>query len=182
MAPQNVGVTQPHPLPMDSYTDHLLRTTKFLMENLRCFRNAGRKSIYADAEQYTLWEAQRGTPKGWVKWLAPIFTNSTAKNKAAAIFGKEPSPITLLGNRPVSAYIRHLLFGKHRSKEWVAHHLIQQHGYDYASAMPTLLRILREEDSEKTQGKQSRYYREHHEAAMFPEGIVSHGVSERTKK
>lgn len=159
-----------HPLPNDSYTDHMLRGVKFMLETLRCFRRANGKSIHAEAEEYALWEAQRGTPKTWVKWVGPIISNSTAKNRAAVIFGKDPSPISKLGDRPVSAYIRHLLFGRSWSQEQISHHLISQHGYTYTCAQPMIRRVIREEELD---GKQSAYYQTKNEQSLFPEGVVN---------
>ena len=167
-------MTHQHPLPMDSFTDNLMRGTKYMLENLRYFRSAKGQSIYTVPEQYSFWEVARGTAKSWVKWLGPVFTNSTAKNRAAKIFGKEPSPIAALGDRPVSAYIRYLLFGRGWSQDMVSHHLIQSHGYDYISAQPMIRRILREEEAENTRGKQSAYYLQQRETDMFPEGVVNH--------
>jgi hypothetical protein len=163
-----------HSLFNDTYTEEMLRAAKYMLETTRFFRAVSGsgttpRSIYYLPEQFAMWEQSRGTSKSFVKWLAPLFTNATPKNTAAVIFGKDPSPIQMLGDRSVRAYIRHLLYGQGWSIEAVSQHLVDQHGYQYTSARPMIRRIVREEEAS---GKSSAYYKDNDEQSLFPEGVI----------
>lgn len=164
----------------DQFTEDLVRNAKFLLEENRFFLVASGnavscKSILDAPVQFALWEQKRGASKAFMRWCSPLFTNYTPANEAAEIFGREPSSVLALGDRPIAAYIRHLLYGLDWAPDDVAYHLIQEHGCKYGTARPMIRRVLREEEC--ANHKSSKYYTKNKEALLFPEGVVRPAVT-----
>ncbi len=119
------------------------KTTRFLPES------SEPKSLLRMSLRYAAWLATMGVSKKFAKWVLPITTSSEPLNRAQRVFGKDPSPIAVLGDIPVAAYIRFLLFDQEWSVDAVCKHLVDEHGYSYKSARPSICRIVREKKANR---------------------------------
>ena len=151
-----------HPILEDkAFNDALDRLTDTLQE-VAVFWRSPRQHLFSRPTYLVIWlKNDLGASKTAIKWLLPLCTMTTTRNLAQFIFGRDLSPIEELGTRPVSAFVRSMLFEKKYSVDEVRKVLIDDLGYEKKIARPLVRRIEREWD------KNGAIFSENSEATMF---------------
>ena len=135
-----------HPILTDQAFNEALDRLTTTLQEVSAFWKVPRQHLYDRPADLVFWLKNLGASKTAIKWLLPLCTMTTTRNLAQFVFGRDLSPIEELGTRPVSAFIRFMLFDRKYSLDEIRKVLIDDLGYEKKIARPLVRRIERERD------------------------------------
>ena len=145
-----------HPILNDPTFNTAMDRLSATLQDTQLFWKAPRVAMHNRPVDFIHWlKNELGASKQAIKWLLPLCTATTPRIIAHLIFGRDLSPIEELGDRPVSGFIRFLMFDRKYSADTIRKVLIEDLGYEKKTARPLVRRIERnwEEEQIKFQNK-----------------------------
>lgn len=150
----------------DPFFTSIRKRAALELRDIRFFLDDPESPIQDQTRNYMNWLNHIGVSKTFTKWIVPLWTNETTRAIAREVFGYTPGPISELGDRKMTSYIRYLLFTRGWSQDGVTKHLVEEMNYPYNRARPMVRRILRAEDHQR------QYHTTSGEASQFSDLLV----------